>query len=100
MIFLINIGKTNRDFIKDSIKKIKTNGITLLGVITNAKSEDTKSISSYSYNYNYNYNYVYGDYYKDENKKISKDVDPSSKIKKIFNNTIDKFNEILKWLDD
>lgn len=113
LILLVGLGVVDRSLPKESTKRLRSNRVNLLGLVTNSvKSNYAIEYSGYMKYSGYNSKYIYNNYLtysnyidnKDGNKlpqktKPDKKQDSSEKI----NNALLTFkkikNEIFKWLD-
>ena len=65
LILLVSLNRVDRQLPKEAIKRIRSSGASLLGLVTNAVKEEASSSSAYGYGYGkskYGYGYGYGGY--------------------------------------
>ena len=108
LVLLVSLGKVDRNLPKEAVARIKSSGAALLGIATNAISEDVQKSGAYGYGgygygrygyggrYGYNYGYgaydvggAYSYYRQDEDKAP---MAPEKRLRRWR-------NKLVKWID-
>lgn len=110
LILLISLGRVNRNAPKDSLKRIASNNIQVLGAITNSVAKDSERNASNSYGYGYGkygYGYQYGyhsydtsaayTYYNDGD--LKEDTESIPFLIKIRLYISQEIRNLLRWID-
>lgn len=97
-IFLSSLGNTRKDIVNDSIKKLQSNKMNLLGLITNftKKSNYKQAISENEYLYKNNYA-NYGNF---DSKNDNKENQEETKFKIFLKYIISIKDKIIDWVDN
>ena len=108
LVLLVSLGKVDRNLPKEAVARIQSSGAALLGIATNAISEDVQKSGAYGYGgygygrygyggrYGYNYGYgaydvggAYSYYRQDEDKAP---MAPEKRLRRWR-------NKLVKWID-
>ncbi len=105
LVLLVSLGKVDRNLPKEAVARIKSSGAALLGIATNAISEDVQKSGAYGYGYGrygyggrYGYNSGYGaydvggaySYYRQDEDKAP--MAPEKRLRRWR-------NKLVKWID-
>jgi capsular exopolysaccharide synthesis family protein len=75
ILFLVGLGKGNRNLAPQATRRIKATGVDLLGVICNQVNFPSRlNDYGYEYGYYYHYSYAYKDSYIDKNSSLKRYV--------------------------
>jgi len=75
ILFLVGLGKGNRNLAPQATRRIKATGVDLLGVICNQVNFPSRlNDYGYEYGYYYHYSYAYQDNYIDKNSSLKRYV--------------------------
>lgn len=99
LILLVSLGRVNRNAPKDSLQRLKSNNMPVLGVITNAIEKYAERNASNSYGEYGDHSYgTAATYYVDENTKEEKEEEMHLilKIQKFISQNIRSF---IRWID-
>lgn len=64
ILYLIGLGKVDREIVPQALQRIRATGVDILGLICNQVAYPTR-LNDYGYQYGYHYNYAYSSGYKD-----------------------------------
>lgn len=64
ILYLIGLGKVDREIVPQALQRIRATGVDILGLICNQVAYPTR-LNDYGYQYGYHYNYAYSSGYRD-----------------------------------
>lgn len=91
ILFLVGLGKGNRNLAPQASRRIKATGVDLLGIICNQVNFPSR-LNDYGYEYGYYYHYSYA--YKDSY------INKNSSLKKYINSGISSYADSQNSLDN
>ncbi len=62
LMLLVSLGRVDRGLPREAVNRIRSSGVPLLGIVTNAVKETSQSANAYGYGYGYGSAYGYGGY--------------------------------------